>query len=141
MAKAKGPTVYVVAAVHWQYDGGLNKVNVRGEGNPCQPVRVFRDRAAADADAAKREAAKRRTEYPFSYLMTTAERFSDVSTRSHERVVAWLEANGFVPPGDRPLSEWWEEVSAGLTPARRKLLWDQFDKIRFFEVREVGFEG
>jgi hypothetical protein len=70
MAKPKGPTVYVVVAVHWQYDGGLNKVNVRGEGDPCQPVRVFRDRSAADAYAAKREAAKRRPEYPFSYLMT-----------------------------------------------------------------------
>jgi hypothetical protein len=140
MAKSKKPAVYVVVAVHWQYDGGLNKVNVRGEGDPCHPVRVFRDRAAATAYAAKREVSKRKTEYPFSYLMTTAERFSDVSTRSHEQVMAWLAANEFAPPGDQPLSEWWEEVSAGLTPERRNLLWDQFDKIRFFEVREVEFE-
>jgi hypothetical protein len=32
-------------------------------------------------------------------------------------------------------------VSAGLTQEWRKLFWDQFDKIRFFEVLEVEFEG
>ena len=37
--------------------------------------------------------------------------------------------------------DWWKEVSATLSPARRKLLWDQFDKIQFYAVRQVAYEG
>src|SRR5262245_27032601 len=145
MGKVRVPVVYLVAAVHWQYDGGINKANVRAEGDPCHPVRAFRDRAAAEAFAARKEAAKRKAEYPFRYLMSHEERFSDVSTRPHEEVLGWLAEHGFPLPGSKPghypLSAWWEDVSSGLTPARRKLLWDQFDKVRFYEVREVPFEG
>jgi hypothetical protein len=141
MGKARKPPVYLVAAVHWQYDGGLNKVNVRAEGDPCRPLRAFRDRPAAEAFAAKREDAKRKAESPLRFLMTLEERFSDVSSKSHEEMLAWLRENGFPLPGADALSDWWEEVSAGLTPDRRKLLWDQFDKIRFYEVLEVPFEG
>src|SRR5262245_13088848 len=140
MAKRKLPRVYVVVAVHWQYDGGENKTNVRVEGDPVHPLRVFHDRGRAEAHAQELEAARRKQEDPRWYGMTFANLFSDISTKTHEEFLGWLAANEFPVPESTDyfvMDAWWKQVSAKLTPQRRKLLWDQFDKIQFYAVREV----
>jgi hypothetical protein len=125
-------TRFVVKRFNW---------SERYDGRTRQPGAValasFTTFEAADAERAQREEAVRPRINPF-------ECGPAVQYWTHldePRLRDWLMDHGITPPdpkadGTTDWAEWWQKGQKKLGAAKRTLVWEVLDKVRFFTVRE-----
>lgn len=128
-------TRYLVARYEWQVteDGSW-----RVDDDPVEPVAFFASRAAAEDAARRLEREARAALTPFRMC-----RSLDLLTgRDAPALSAALRAIGLPPLGDDHSTwpTWWEEHVVPLSDDARHLVWDVFNRLKFYCIDEVEVE-
>jgi hypothetical protein len=110
-----------------------------GEG---EPVKAFRDAARADALCRELERKARAAANPFRH----GRDLTDVTGLPPGPLRDWLLDAGIDPPPKsvKALARWaawWDKVAGGLSESQRAKVWEACDKVRFYEVVELGPAG
>jgi hypothetical protein len=167
VTKRNAGWVSVVVRVCWRFVSNSSPYLESEPPGAGFPQRVFADRAAADAHCRELESAAREehgTPFPFGRDgVCSLPSLDDYTTTPTGVFLDWLEDQGLDPPaGQRAAWEasqqrpqtgafdedsyaawltWWAD-NAGLGDTDlRERVWDKLDRVRFFEVVEVEFEG
>jgi hypothetical protein len=166
-AAPKAGKAYVVQRVPWQYVDRSEPMRDPEPGGAGFPLKVFSDRAAAEAYRRPLEREARQGENPFNYGRYPGGSFpslADHTSMPTGEFIAWLEAEGLEPPAGQRQAwlaweaqkqshpgrydegsykawwEWWHENSGRWPAEQRERVWDRLDRVRFYDVVEVDAE-
>jgi hypothetical protein len=145
-----GRSLFVVHQVNWQetYEGGEwfgPPVLEAGRLLPGSPCRAFVERAEAEAFQTAQEEAVRAQRTPFA----CGDRFGDLSGAEEPLFHDYLIDLGLEPPPaekrgrPRPIQvwrSWWQKTAPHLTPEQHRSIWQQMDRVCFFQLAEVPWE-
>jgi hypothetical protein len=166
VTKGTAGKAYVVVRVYWRY---VDRSSPHLESEPAGagfPLKVFADRAAADAHCRELDrAARAKCGCPFVFGrdgVPSLPSLDDYTTTPTEVFFDWLEGQGLEPPAgqraaweayrQRPPSGdfnqdswyawvgWWVDNAGGWDAGLRERVWDMLDRVRFYEVVEVDLE-
>jgi hypothetical protein len=141
--KKQGPggTIHVIQEANWgEGSGRVRSCSKLDEGYAGRPVRAFVDRDEARAFQGEQESAARHGKSPFAH----GDLFEDVSSAEEGLFHDWLLDMGLEPPaalvgGRRDWRSWWAKSFRG-SPEQAEQIWQQMDRVVFFQVVEVPLD-
>jgi hypothetical protein len=141
-----GQDVFVVLRRHWRLEesaGGFWRWSLTERKSCGRPIAAFTTLAAADACQAKLEAEARRT--PALFRFGPPHEWSTLDAGAIYGMLSQIAPIDFATlwndykASDQAWCRWWDECAWSLTPEQIETIWSLYDRLKFYEIKEVEY--